>query len=378
MKPIQKPELSPAEVSKRLQSLALKDTDLEAPRASFNCGTPGIAFFLAEQVRLEGPKSKAGALRAAITIARRFGHAVKNERIAFNFKLEHGAPEVFPTESLASGVLTGHAGMGYVELLVSHQSRDASLKVKGLNRIADAYQRHERIGKPPAELYMGTAGYLAMVTDLASRGISEDVLAHITEQAAKRLLERYRMNPKTEFLGCAHGTTGELLGLLLVAERIPAKTLRKRLDDFLKLATVEGDFIAWPMRTGDPVPSSMWSTYCNGVVGQALLYLKAAQVFGDARYLDVGRRAAVTCQALPSGNASLCCGAAGAAVALAYAGVILKEPIWSRRAKARLDLAVQTQTSEPTKFLSGNPGIAWLQMLRAKREPMHMPFLRAL
>jgi eukaryotic-like serine/threonine-protein kinase len=366
-------EVIPARVSKQIRAMDPKLAGLKMPRASFNCGSAGLAFFLAEESRLNG-----ASIKPAREIVRYFDQAARSRKTSFDFELEAGSgPSPFAVDDLAAGVYTGLAGMGYVELLVAEQSGETALREKGLARIDAAFRTHAVREFPQTELYMGTAGYIAMVHDLASRGIAHRVLDDVKEKAADRLAAHYRTNPKRDLLGAAHGTTGELLSLLLVPEVIGPKVLRKRLDAFLKQATVEGEYIAWPVRANGEVPSTMWATLCNGIVGQALIYLRAAKVLGDAHYHEAAVRASTTVHALPSGNASICCGSAGAAITLDYAGRVLGDSKWVRRAKTRLELAVRTG-SEPNRFLSGEVGIAWLQTLRAKREPLHAPFLRGL
>jgi lantibiotic modifying enzyme len=365
-------EVVPARISKQIRAMDPKLSTLKVPRASFNCGSAGLAFFLAEESRLNG-----APIKPAREIVRYFDAGVRNRTKSFDFEQEAGSPAPFALDDLAAGVYTGLAGLGYVELLVAKQCGEVSLRAKGLARIEAAFRAHELRTQPQPELYMGTAGFIAMVSDLASRGITDEVLDDVRNKAARRLALLYRKNPKSQLLGAAHGTTGELLSLLLVPEVLGSKTLRKRLDEFLKQATVEGTYIAWPIRAESEVPSTMWATLCNGVVGQALVYLRAAKVLGDAHYHKAAMQAATTVHALPSKNASICCGSAGASIALDYAGRVLGDSKWVRRAKTRLEFAARTG-AERDRFLSGEVGIAWLQTLRAKREPLHAPFLRGL
>ena len=78
--------------------------------------------------------------------------------------------------------------------------------------------------------------------------------------------------------------TGELIALLLVPHALPERSLKARLDELLKLATVDGDYIAWPTHRGGPVPPPMWASFCNGVVGQTILYTRAFAVFGEEHF----------------------------------------------------------------------------------------------
>lgn len=361
---------SPPESLKEIRSIA-------QPRVSFNLGLTGICFYTAELVRLS-PEGKARATLAD-TAKRLLAAAARESKRpgAFTFDPELGAE--LGREELTAGVFTGLAGLGYVETLLGATLADATLSSAGVARIERAYRAHCALAEPPGELFMGTAGYIALCTDLGARGIESASLSQIEGDAAVRLSASHRRRSAPASLGGAHGVTGELIALLLAPRALPARSLKARLDELLKLATVDGDYIAWPTHRGGHVPPPMWASFCNGVVGQTILYARAFSVFGEERYRLAATRGARTCFDLGGANATLCCGAAGAVTALFYAARALEDPRYKRRSQRRLAALVERRSGERSHvFLQGDLGTSWLELLRAHREPLHFPFLRGL
>lgn len=361
---------SPPRTSKEIRSIA-------QPRVSFNLGLTGICFYTAELVRLS-PEGKARATLAD-TARRLLGAAAKESKRPGAFTFDPKLGTELGREELTAGVFTGLAGLGYVETLLGAASSDATLSSAGIARIERAYRAHCALGEPPGELFMGTAGYIALCTDLGARGIKSASLSRLEEDAAVRLSASYRRKSAPANLGGAHGTTGELIALLLVPDALPERSFKARLDELLKLATVDGDYIAWPSHRGGDVPSPTWASFCNGVVGQTILYARAFSVFGEERYRLAATRGAQTCFALGDANATLCCGAAGAVTALSYAGRVLEDTRYKQRSIRRLAALGKRRSAERAHvFLQGDLGTSWLELLQSHREPLHFPFLRGL
>ncbi|APR88357.1 hypothetical protein A7982_13706 [Minicystis rosea] len=332
---------------------------------------------MVERIRL----LPAGNERAALVEAARhlLELASRESRLpgAFTFDPELG--DELGRDELTAGVFTGLAGLGYVETLLGAALDDARLRDAGIARIERAYRKHCALAAPSGELFMGTAGYLALATDLGARGITGTSLTRVMAEAADRLGARHRRKTEPMNLGAAHGITGELLALLLIPDALPRPALEARLDELLSLATVEGDYIAWPILRGGEVPSPVWASFCNGVAGQTMLYARAFSVLGEDRYRTAALLGARTCFALAHGNATLCCGGGGAVTALALVGRALADSSFKRRSARRL-AALEIQGSETCSrlLLQGDLGISWLGLLRAHREPIHFPLLRGL
>ncbi len=131
--------------------------------------------------------------------------------------------------------------------------------------------------------------------------------------------------------------------------------------------------------SGRPCPSPDVGSFCNGVVGQTILYARAFSVFGEERYRLAATRGARTCFDLGGASATLCCGAAGAVTALSYAARALEDPRYKRRSRRRLAALAERRSEERSHvFLQGDLGTSWLELLQAHREPLHFPFLRGL
>ena len=364
------PSYSPPRSSTEIRSIA-------QPRVSFNLGLTGICFHAAELVRLspEGPARAAFADEAK----RLLGVAARESKRQGAFTFDPKLGGELGREELTAGVFTGLAGLGYVETLLGAAVADARLRAAGIARIERTYRAHCALGQPPGELFMGTAGYVALCTDLGARGIASASISRIEADAAARLSERHRRRSEPSNLGGAHGMTGELIALLLAPHALPERSLKARLDELLKLATVDGDYIAWPAHRGGDVPSPTWASFCNGVVGQTILYARAFAVFGEERYRLAATRGAQTCFDLGGASATLCCGAAGAVTALAYAGRVLENKLYKQRSVRRLRALGERRSEERSHiFLQGDLGTSWLELLAEHREPLHFPLLRGL
>jgi hypothetical protein len=82
-------------------------------------------------------------------------------------------------------------------LRYSQATGDRGLYAKGIDRIERAFAEHETLTSPPSELYMGTAGYIAMATDMACRGIVDARMEQVKVCAGERLSARYARRPYT-------------------------------------------------------------------------------------------------------------------------------------------------------------------------------------
>lgn len=346
----------------------------ELPAASFMHGRAGLAFLYAEHGRLFGDaRSVATARRLALDAAQ---VARTSAEQAFGARNAVGP---FTVEDLAPGVFTGVAGIGYATAVAGAVSGDPAMLDAGERLVIDGFERHLRRTPRLSELLAGTAGFVALADDLERRGIERAAIRQMGEEAARLLTEDVSRNvaPKGA-LGTAHGRTGELLVLLRRARTAP-DALRGPLDDLRRFASRAGRFLLWPVVPGGAVPHPFWGSFCNGVVGQALLFTEAARRFGDARYRDVASGATASLLGIepPPGTArySVCCGEAGQAIALDRHGSLAASRAEKRAGRARLVLASRAPKIDTPSLFQGRAGIAWLAMLACSRQPLSFPLL---
>jgi Lanthionine synthetase C-like protein len=277
------------------------------------------------------------------------------------------------------GVYLGAGGAGYVEILLGDVAGRDEIRVRGIARMKETFEALMARDQVETELFAGTAGYVAAITDLESRGLFERGLCAIKMRAVETLVRKYdtRMPIIHQHLGAAHGATGELIALLLEPAALGEARLHALLMEHLSLATIDGEFIAWPSQSGGEVPSSLWPSFCNGIAGQAILYAAAAAHFGDASFVRAAVLSGNTCFRLQTANASLCCGLAGMAAALGHCEATLKRPNDRRRVQTRVT-QLQQNLDGPLEFLQGRLGLEWTALVRAQEKKVHYPLLRAL
>lgn len=199
------------------------------------------------------------------------------------------------------------------------------------------------------------------------------------EAAGRALLEKTWhafADERGDNLGFAHGRAGVLYAVLAFCRdaRCPLPPqFREELDDVACLADVTPRGASWPARIGAPdAPERWWGqreSWCNGASGFVPLWSLAFDVLGHPLYRELAlKTAAYIVQATGIGSRSLCCGAAGHAVALRYAQRLEPEAGWSEFADdalAACGIATLHLTAETDSLFQGFlgallGGIPWL------------------
>lgn len=346
------------------------------PSASFNLGMVGSVFLEVERLRLG---SGCPGAHDAQSTRQHLEHAARESmrKRAYNFPRAEAGDLREP--DLRNGVFTGEAGLGYVELIYAHHTGESSFSSRGLTRVLGAFARHENRPKAPSELYMGTAGYVALTTDLRTRGVDCAELRTVRRRAAGRLLTRHTNSLKGRNLSGGHGATGELLALSLVPEDISPQVLRSRLDDLSDVAHIDEDYVAWPVERGGRVPPPRWGSFCGGVAAQAMLFARAYVIYSERRYASMARRCAQTCLALKgSGGDSLCCGGVGSALAVERVARVLSDSGLHSDACAWLERLRSPQWCSTGSLMQGSAGRSWLSLMLDYKEPLAFPVLSGL
>jgi serine/threonine-protein kinase len=211
--------------------------------------------------------------------------------------------------------------------------------------------------------------------DLMDRGVAHPAV-HDTGAAAFRMMIQALGRPlstrgRDGHLGVAHGIAGALLAAL---RWDPARgEIRARLDELLGHASTGDGLILWPRTLGGPVVGPFAGTWCNGIAGFLLLLCRAYEVFGDARYRRAARAAAATTGLLRAVDASVCCGAAGQAIALDRYARLTNRSSDRRRATVRLHRAVARAEALGMGLMQGRLGVALATLALCGRRPLAIP-----
>jgi hypothetical protein len=305
------------------------------PYASIGCGAAGIAYALWRASRaLERPELLETARRWIDEAA-----AARARRGAFS----GGA---FTARDARGSVFYGPDGIELVAALVHQALGDQRRARAALSRFA----RAASAGGPP-ELLQGSAGYLS----------GASLLAAWLPGAARleaALLRSLAGSAPASLLGMAHGTAGACFALLHACQRrgrAAPPAVRAALDRLASAGVREGRGMRWPTR---PDGTGHHGGWCRGSAGFALLWAKAHEVTGEARFATLARKAAIdACDSFVA-VPDLCCGAVGSAYAMLGLARIDPGRGWRRRAMrlALTALASETQTEWAHGLLKGEAG----------------------
>jgi hypothetical protein len=245
---------------------------------------------------------------------------------------------------------------------------------RGIDCFARACDGLLRDPAGPTELFGGAAGLACAAADLADRAPMLEaeslrtlesrraaLLGRVHERLAEPIASR---DGGRAALGLAHGVAGELWALVR-GGRARSPHVDARLGELAGLGKAEGDAALTPAHVGGRMISDLSSTLCNGVPGQALLWLDVAS--------EQARPICVATFVLRSGLGSICCGLAGHAIVLERYGGLAGDPQFQRRARDRLRQAVAlcsaAEALDPGLSLwHGAPGIALVAAMRRAGE----------
>lgn len=306
---------------------------------------------------------------------------VKNCDIAFD--VPNNA--YFVRHHLESGLATGRGGFGYIRVQLAAQTGDRALLARGLAELVASWRAQRATEDPPTELFMGASGYLRGASILleehrnALSAAQREILEIIRREALAATCERYEgraLRDANDSLGFAHGVTGEVYALVR-AHDAPDELVRRLVDELAAQATKEGTLVAWPTQRDGDVPSPMWSSLCNGVVGQTLVFAHAYRRWGELRHKELAEQCGHTLVQLRNPTAHLCCGAAGQAFGMFTLARVLGSKTWLGRARRRLQVAFALNQRLPPNFMQGSFGLGWLaeRILRPKADYPRHPLL---
>jgi serine/threonine-protein kinase len=363
------------------ESPLLRGEGLVAPKCSVTYGAAGIAYVWYRLALLEDDPTH-------LTNADLWSHLAMSipwdDAAFFNPAIEIRVEEI-GTKSLYHT----EPGIHCVAALTSHALGDFDRTNSALKRYIESTGR----GNDRIDLTLGRSGLLlgsALLLEALSSSVRCDVrpLAELCENLAEATLRDIDAQPPigednaTPYLGIAHGSAGQLFGLLRAQEalgRPPSNSVEHRLLELAKLSRDAGQGgLWWPRRLNTVVPD-LASSWCSGAAGHLLLFLLAHRHFPRAGFLDVAERAARFVWSSHEGNASLCCGLAGRAYALLAFHRASSAPEWLTRARELCERAAAQGVARdvPYSLYKGNLGIALLAAELDRPELARFPMFEA-
>jgi eukaryotic-like serine/threonine-protein kinase len=317
----------------------------QRPAASIYFGASGLAWFLyrAAQVR-EDPQ----LLAAADLWSRQVLDRLDNPG-------SFDAPQMRLTREQEGGtsLYHGRCGAHYISALVSQSRGDLSSTKQQVYRFIETSQAVNNV----AELTFGRAGVLVAGSLLLevlswSKRLDVDPLVTYLQEEGSRLGASIQGLPligeqsQLAHLGIAHGWAGVLYAQLMVHKALdfpPPATIHDRLQQLAGKAEPHGRGISWigtlqhPGQTAEtPSHAPGW---CSGSGGYLFLWLLAAEVLREERYLEVAEKAAWHTWEHPDRHPNLCCGLAGRAFALLRYYRYTGDREWLFRARQLADFA---------------------------------------
>ena len=313
----------------------------QPPLASINYGAAGIAHALlrpnAQRLRLQN-------LDGASRLIGEAEHHAK-QRTAFI-----GRDPSFERMDVTQSIHFGGGGILFERLL-----SDARCGASTHRATLRAFLRQcRRARSAPSEFLNGVAGFLTGVLILL-RALPEPALAAMADELAGELIEHTKSAEPSwvrhHVLAFAHGRAGifhALLGWSMEANReLPASL-------FDELTRLDAD-IEREGRMGAPEWShDLERTWCNGSAGLVLLWTRAYEHTGEAKYRTRARKTARSLMVRTKGwGGDLCCGLGGRAFALLAMHRVDPEGGWEARALSMGALAADAMVSRPGPWPNG-------------------------
>jgi len=287
-----------------LDSRALRDFSLVSPQCSLAFGASGIAyalarageilhdseFLLAADAWIEAAEQHAPNKQAFISLAQ----GCTRRKIGFA-SIVFGEPGLFYVKTMIRSCMGDPAGADgaarkFLTLSESRLSRVADVHLGGLG------------------LALAAKHLVSCASSVALRSELSNFSRRIVRRAWVKTGSHIRCN---QVLGFAHGIAGQVFATYACGDPKLASPILQQLRE---MAIPHHRTILWPVRAGS---RDVWTGWCNGVAGHLLMWTKVWQhsrAHDDRELIEQIARAVWKHQA-PLG--SLCCGAAGQAVALA-------------------------------------------------------------
>src|ERR1700677_85799 len=306
-----------------LDSRALRDFSLVAPRCSIAFGASGIAYSLARATELI---DAAGRLMAANSwIAAPTLHASSKRAFVSSSQRITRPPVGFASVAFAE------PGLFYAKGIIRSRMKDpAGADNAARQFLSVTKNRLSRF----ADVHLGGLG-LALAakrfTDCVSSARVRSELSTLSHSLVRRAWAKTGTDiRRNRLLGFAHGIAGQVFASYACGHPQTAIPFVQQLRE---IAIPDHKELIWPLRAGSGDFSAGW---CNGLAGHLLMWTKVWQhsrAQEDREMLD--RLASGVWKYRPPVG-SLCCGAAGQAIILASISSATGDHHWNRKALAWL------------------------------------------
>ncbi|HEX6100967.1 MAG TPA: lanthionine synthetase LanC family protein [Thermoanaerobaculia bacterium] len=328
-----------------------------APRASINYGAAGAAL---------------GLLRVACVRSdpRLLAHAeVWRSRAARFIGRDDGWYEDEEAPLSMIGTLSPfhtRAGLHAAAAMIAYARADASAQRAETQAFVEASSG----ACDNSDLTLGRAGTLLACSLLLPLGSDVAALgrAALSEIGAQAW-------PATNYLGMAHGWSGQLYATLrwcLASGDAPPPELPARLRELAAFRHRRGRGAWWPRLT-DSGARDMMPGWCNGAAGHVFTFTAAYDLFRDDSFLQIAEEAAWNAWEEPLNHADLCCGSAGRAYALLNLYKHTGDRAWVSRARHLANHAVTAPAPRKHALWKGTLGVAVLIADLESPETAQMP-----
>ncbi len=337
----------------------------EAPYSSVNMGAAGLAYMLYRASLL---RSDPGLIALADLWAHRAEARATEERAFYD------GDEM--TEESLGAVSPYHtmSGVWAVRALVASALAETTVATL-------AKEAFVASGSAPCErgdLTLGKAGVALAALELHVASPSSDLLTF----AEAKLGEAESLHTSMDYLGIAHGEAGLLYTALRLAEAKGGALSDDhvtRLDALAARAEPMGRGVRYRRRAGvsgreamgDYVPG-----WCNGGAGMVFLWLAAARVTGQSRWVEEAIRAGYGASDHPDNYGDLCCGLGGRAYSLLALGRATGDARYFDRARELADRAatsIRVKAFRRDSLFKGEIGVALLAAEIESPELARMP-----
>ncbi|QGN32015.1 lanthionine synthetase LanC family protein [Microlunatus sp. Gsoil 973] len=337
---------------------------LPAPSGCIHHGAAGIAFAL-----LSDPAADAGVLADAAMWSHRSVRAIDARDPTAGGVLD-------PALARSWSLHYGAAGVQLVRALVAC----AQGAGPELDRAADSFRRcADDLDDESTELASGAAGWLlgaALLCEAIPGASAMPARASLIQRGDAVLTTLSRQDFGGLPVGIAHGIAGVAFGALQWARVRAAAPPGWAIAICEELGgrqneTCDAGWIA-PTEWDSVRAERFASSWCNGSSGLALLFCAAYECTQRADFLRFATTAGQMADRAKQNGASLCCGDAGRALALAAVGRVTGEDKWVGRARENALTAATARQTIPTSLYKGALGARVAQ--RLLRDPRSARF----
>lgn len=287
-----------------MESRALREFSLVAPRCSVAFGASGIAYSLARAAELLADSKLLLAAEAWIAAAER--HASSKQ--AFLPSVGRISRRTIGFASIAFA----EPGLFYVKSIVRSRMGDSGgADAAARQFLMLAKSRLSRV----ADLHLGGLGLAVAashLTNCASSNALRTELSNLSRRYARLAWAKTGTHiRRNQVLGFAHGVAGQVFATYVCGD---PKLASPTLEQLREKGIPQQKTIIWPVRVGS---HHFWLGWCNGLAGHLMMWTKVWQHSHSNEDREVLDQLAWGVWKNRMALGSLCCGAAGQAITLA-------------------------------------------------------------